>query len=476
MPIRTADKLLYETIDTFFKNCLLSERSLLWPDKSYWTLDALRSLKENFILRPLIERGLSFEKKLERQLENASESAWAVICDIYYIYFLPSSFMTMDKIQNDIVWAANKARLKPPDINDPIWKCQELGFTRTSMRYHSKHGQFRFLILFAIYVKENESPGAILNNNIAMQQAMDMILENIPVKADRAYDIRHALLYMAFPEKYERIISTRDKQWIVDRYKNSISEGLPADLDESLLFIRRKLGEKYDKPDREFDFYKDLKNEWRPKSSTSTGVTIVDTGETIVTVPPVGGGDPPGETPKEISDHTEIQWLLLKLGNDMGLDLWVGRNDRGKNYKGQRFSDLPRLKNTLPLTFDDITNKTIELIDVLWLKQSSILAAFEIESTTSVYSGILRMADLIAMQPNINIPLYIVAPDDRRTKVFSEVNRPVFSSLPTPMNEICKYISFSELRNRIKTLGSVIKYIKPEFIDDIAELCDFDQD
>jgi hypothetical protein len=28
---------------------------------------------------------------------------------------------------------------------------------------------------------------------------------------------------------------------------------------------------------------------------------------------------------KETSAHTEIQWLLLKLGNDMGLDIWVAR-------------------------------------------------------------------------------------------------------------------------------------------------------
>ena len=41
-----------------------------------------------------------------------------------------------------------------------------------------------------------------------------------------------------------------------------------------------------------------------------------------------------------------------------------------------------------------------------WLKGNAVVAAFEIESTTSIYSGLLRMSDLIAMQPNLNIPLY----------------------------------------------------------------------
>jgi hypothetical protein len=30
------------------------------------------------------------------------------------------------------------------------------------------------------------------------------------------------------------------------------------------------------------------------------------------------------------SVHTEMQWLLLKLGSDMGLDVWVARNDKNK--------------------------------------------------------------------------------------------------------------------------------------------------
>jgi hypothetical protein len=132
---------------------------------------------------------------------------------------------------------------------------------------------------------------------------------------------------------------------------------------------------------------------------------------------------------KEPTAHTEIQWSLLKLGNDMGLDIWVARNDRNRDWRGHRFTQLPRLRTELPLQFDEATNRTIELIDVLWLRGNAVVAAFEIESTTSIYSGLLRMSDLIAMQPNLNIPLYLVAPDERRRKVFEEVNRPTFSRL-----------------------------------------------
>ncbi len=177
------------------------------------------------------------------------------------------------------------------------------------------------------------------------------------------------------------------------------------------------------------------------------------------------------EQPKEASAHTEVQSLLLQLGGEMGFDIWVAKNDRSRIFGGVRFADLPKMKASLPLQFDDATNRTIELIDVLWLKGNAIVAAFEIESTTSIYSGLLRMADLLAMQPNLNIPLYLVAPDERRDKVMDEVNRPTFSRLNPPLADACSYISFSALRERLKQVQGFVKYLKPDFLDELAEEC-----
>lgn len=476
MARRKENEILYDIIGNFLNNCLVSDKSLLWPAQNYWTLDNLGALKCHMIDAPEYGATLSFEDKLEKQMKEASSAEWAILSDIYFVYFLPSSNITLDKVRKDIGWAASNAGIQSPAPSETIWQAQNHGFTRTAIKYHQKYSQFWFLILFAIYVKEQEDRKSIILNHYAMRAAMDMVLEKIAVRGDRAYDMRHALLYMAFPDQYERIISTRDKKWIVDTFQNVLKEPVPVDLDDAILMIRDELSKKHDKPDRKFDFYTDLKNEWRPGLSTGKGPVTVDTEKGPVTVPDVEPETPILEgTEKEHTVHTEIQWQLLKLGSEMGLDLWVANNDRGKEIKGQRLGDMPRLKKSLPLAFDEATNKTIQLIDVLWLRHNSILAAFEIESTTSIYSGILRMADLIAMQPNINIPLYIVAPDDRRSKVYAEVNRPVFTSLPTPMNQICKYLSFSALREAITKAGSMIRYLKPEFLDDIAEECEVDQ-
>ncbi len=211
------------------------------------------------------------------------------------------------------------------------------------------------------------------------------------------------------------------------------------------------------------------KLKYRPTAlKTKIGLVTVPESERLEDTQP--------EALKEPAAHTEIQWLLLKLGADMGFNVWVARNDRNRSYNGNRFSDLPALRSSLPLQFDDATNKTIELIDVLWLSKNSIVAAFEIESTTSIYSGLLRMGDLVAMQPNLNIPLFLVAPEDRREKVISEVNRPTFSRLDPRLAEICRYISFEALRQRLGQVRDFIRYLKPDFLEELSEACDLEQE
>ncbi len=96
------------------------------------------------------------------------------------------------------------------------------------------------------------------------------------------------------------------------------------------------------------------------------------------------------ETPEQevaATRHTEIQFHLLQLGINLGLDVWVAKNDRTKSFKGVTLGKLPRIVDELPRQFNVATTKTVELIDVLWLKGHSIMAAFEVEATTSVYSG-----------------------------------------------------------------------------------------
>lgn len=169
--------------------------------------------------------------------------------------------------------------------------------------------------------------------------------------------------------------------------------------------------------------------------------------------------------------HTEIQYHLLTLGAEMGLDVWVARNDRSRIWNDVTLSQVNRMVDELPTQFNEATQRTIELIDVLWLKGNSIVAAFEVESTTSIYSGLLRMSDLLALQPNLDIRLYIVAPDERRDKVEQEILRPTFQLREKPLPNICGFLGFTVLMKRvegIRNLGLAAS-LSADFLEKTAE-------
>lgn len=148
-----------------------------------------------------------------------------------------------------------------------------------------------------------------------------------------------------------------------------------------------------------------------------------------------------------VRDSMQIQGLLAKIGTSMGFTIWLPKADRSRVLKVWK-AEPGELIDELPLGYDSTTTKTIEQIDVLWLRKRSLVRAFEVEHTTSVYSGLLRMADLVALQPNINIKLHIVAPAEKREKVFQEIQRPVFSLLEgRALSEMCTYLSYDSVKD-----------------------------
>jgi predicted RNA-binding protein len=162
-----------------------------------------------------------------------------------------------------------------------------------------------------------------------------------------------------------------------------------------------------------------------------------------------------------------IQASLCRLGEAMGLHLWLPAADRSRVL--EHWAPRPgSLLDRLPLNYDETTLDTIERIDVLWLKGRTIRRAFEVEHSTAIYSGLLRMADLCALLPNINVRLHIVAPESRREKVFQEITRPVFSLLEhAPLSERCTYIPYSSVEE-LESLEH-LSHTTDSVVDEFAE-------
>lgn len=175
----------------------------------------------------------------------------------------------------------------------------------------------------------------------------------------------------------------------------------------------------------------------------------------------------------ELRQSYQIQAALAHIGAKMGFRIWVPRSDRQNILTLIPDDKRGHFIEELPLNYDDLTIKTIEQIDVIWLKHRSMARAFEVEHTTAIYSGLLRMADLLALQPNMDIRLHIAAPADRRNKVRQEILRPTFSLLDRgPLYRMCTFLSYSvvEEMNALPHLehmnGSIVEKYAEAFADE----------
>lgn len=155
--------------------------------------------------------------------------------------------------------------------------------------------------------------------------------------------------------------------------------------------------------------------------------------------------------------HTSIQAQLRDLGSSLGFDVWVAANDRGRRHGNGWLGDgcLTELPWTACAGLE-----SVRLIDVLWLERGSgnVVGAFEVEHSTSIYSGIVRMLDL-ALGSDVAAAsrLFLVAPDDRQEQVSQQLRRPAFSRV---RQVGIRYLPYSELTRHaeaIRRFGSGLK-------------------
>ena len=159
--------------------------------------------------------------------------------------------------------------------------------------------------------------------------------------------------------------------------------------------------------------------------------------------------------------HTQVQGWLRDLGLSLGFDVWVAANDRARPLGTGRLCD-GCLDELPPAVAAAPGAEAVRLIDILWLdKQSARVAAgFEVEHTTSIYSGIVRLLDLaLGAADQTARGLFLVAPDDREDEVREQLGRPAFRHV-ADLNVL--FLSYGELdrhRDAIARFGHGFKAI-----------------
>jgi len=117
--------------------------------------------------------------------------------------------------------------------------------------------------------------------------------------------------------------------------------------------------------------------------------------------------------------HSQVQGMLVELGNLLGYDTYSANQNPA--YRDTTIGELATLDSPPEFTSKRILS-TVRQIDVIWLEDDFPVCCFEVEHSTDVTKGLLRMHQLSRFQAQF----FIVGPERLRRKFETETSKSPF--------------------------------------------------
>jgi 5-methylcytosine-specific restriction protein B len=273
--------------------CLRQGKSLLWAGRDIWVPANLQRFKACFIDRPDTSKDKDFEIKFKEQLATETEDVARLSCELLYVYFLfPTSVSASRK--KDLIQIVASWKSITIDGNEGEFLCFNSGIGDPGLVYNTgRPNELTYLARFAIAVAEMaaEKRESFLRDHLQVRELLDDLAEAHRENFGRPPQLRHILLYLLFPDDYERIASEGHKGRICEAFGEVIDGTAPDDTDDHLRSIRSKLQELL--PGQDLDFYwPPLRQCWYTdgESDTISPVQALHIKKQIVLFGPPGTG------------------------------------------------------------------------------------------------------------------------------------------------------------------------------------------
>ncbi|KVD61530.1 GTPase [Burkholderia ubonensis] len=256
---------------------LLGSRSVL-TSQELWTTSALELLDEHFVKNSDLGDG-KFLEKLEHQLAPVESSAKQLVAEMMWLLYLcPSSLTAAHKRKTvQTIWAWSGE----PSPTDSRWLDEDVLAGVGSAGPGFNQNQWRELVFVINFLRRfRELSGEDQQVLTEDGWAFDEWLRQVPDWEARQF--RHMLLFLLFPDDFERIFGQNDRKTIVRHYskreRRAVNRMDPVQLDRELQAIRKRL--EAERGTTQLDYYvPPLKGEWR--SETFAAATESVTAEHI---------------------------------------------------------------------------------------------------------------------------------------------------------------------------------------------------
>jgi 5-methylcytosine-specific restriction protein B len=248
---------IFEAAREWRDQCLVAGKSLLWPGHDVWSPANLQRFKACFIDKPDEATDKTFEVKFKAQLAGENADITRLGCDLLFVYFLyPTSVGRPRKV--GLIREVASWKGVDVDESSPRFECFKHGIGNPGLVYNtSRPYELTYLARFAIVLTNmpDAERAALLKDHRRARKILDDLAEEHRETFDRPPQLRHVVLYLLFPNDYERIASEGHKARICEAFGDIVDGDKPDDVDDHLKVIREKLTDFL--PGRDLDFYWD---------------------------------------------------------------------------------------------------------------------------------------------------------------------------------------------------------------------------
>ncbi|ERT09023.1 D12 class N6 adenine-specific DNA methyltransferase family protein [Lyngbya aestuarii BL J] len=155
-------------------------------------------------------------------------------------------------------------------------------------------------------------------------------------------------------------------------------------------------------------------------------------------------------------EHDAIIYALAKIGLAAGLRVHIGKKEQGtSSWNGEAFSNLSLSKLPIQTHLQNWSRGKIQQIDLIWFDSlHDPVFAFEVETSTSITTGIDRFMELLKIFPDVAKKIVLIIPPKRLRKMNQLLQESHYIGHPLYMENKLVY-SFSDSITKIyKTLST----------------------
>ena len=245
------DTPIFTIAEQWKEKCLLDNKSLFFDDRRrIWSKENIDQLIEYFVGKPDLSKD-DFFTKLSRQLSPITDDAKLLAAEIFYILRLSQNNVTPDTKVEQIKMIMSQVESVSINYSSDYFTDKVLrGIANAGPAFNMNIWmELRYCINFLNLLYQVNNRQNLFTDGWKFAKWLENIEEN------NTRQFRHILLFILFPDHFERIFSGKERKNIVRCFHPTINVNKLSALkiDRELNSIRKELVEEY--KNDEIDFY-----------------------------------------------------------------------------------------------------------------------------------------------------------------------------------------------------------------------------